>query len=404
MDETGKSSSPFFPGHPVPVEFFIGRDAQVRRILDRGAAQVAVGKPVSIFVEGEYGIGKSSLVTFTQRLAEREQKLLPIYVTLGGCKSMDDVATRIVESTLTSGGHESTKGEKLRHWLAKYVGEQELFGFKVNLQNLKADAPNFSSPQGMLSFFREALQRLEGEGVRGVFLVLDEINGIASDPAFSAFLKSLVDLNGVNAQPVPILLAICGTEDKRREMISRHEPVDRIFDIVHVDAMSKEEMDLFYVSTFKKVGMSVEGSAQIFLRLFSAGLPKIMQMLGDSAFWIDKDGVIDVADVLDAANATAEDVGRKFVDQQVYNALRSAQYQAILDIIGKQSPLSTSFFRADVMAGLTSGQKGVFDNFLRRMVDLNVIRRGDLSGEYVFNVLMVRYYIYLTAQRKASTQ
>ncbi|KXK15592.1 MAG: hypothetical protein UZ18_ATM001001557 [Armatimonadetes bacterium OLB18] len=400
VDEPTKSKSPFFPGQPVPVEFFVGRADQVNRILQRGAGQVASGKPVSIFVEGEYGIGKSSLVTFTQRLAEKKYKLLPIYVTLGGCKSMDDVAARTVECTLIAGGHESTRGEKLRNWLAKYVGEQGLFGFKINLQALKTDAPDFSSPQGMLAFFEEAVKRLSDEGVAGIFLVFDEINGIVGDPGFSMFLKSFVDENGVRREPVPLLLALCGTDDKRREMIQRHKPVDRIFDVIHVDAMSDSEMDEFFTSAFKSVGISVEPAALVLFRVFSAGLPKIMQMLGDSAYWIDRDANIDREDVGQAAFATAEDVGRKFVDQQVFNALRSEKYQAILDIIGQQAPLEMSFVRGDIMASLSDVQQKVFDNFLQRMRQLNVIRQGERKGEYVFNVLMVRYYIYITAQRR----
>lgn len=214
------------------------------------------------------------------------------------------------------------------------------------------------------------------------------------------FLKSFVDENGVRREPVPLLLALCGTDDKRREMIQRHKPVDRIFDVIHVDAMSDSEMDEFFTSAFKSVGISVEPGALVLFRVFSAGLPKIMQMLGDSAYWIDRDANIDREDVGQAAFATAEDVGRKFVDQQVFNALRSEKYQAILDIIGQQAPLEMSFVRGDIMASLSDVQQKVFDNFLQRMRQLNVIRQGERKGEYVFNVLMVRYYIYITAQRR----
>lgn len=142
-------------------------------------------------------------------------------------------------------------------------------------------------------------------------------------------------------------------------MIQRHKPVDRIFDVIHVDAMSDSEMDEFFTSAFKSVGISVEPGAPVLFRVFSAGLPKIMQMLGDSAYWIDRDANIDREDVGQAAFATAEDVGRKFVDQQVFNALRSEKYQAILDIIGQQAPLEMSFVCGDIMASFRCPAKGV---------------------------------------------
>jgi hypothetical protein len=49
-----KSQRPFYPGQPVPAEFFVGRRAQLEHILKRGVGQVARGKPIAMFVQGEY--------------------------------------------------------------------------------------------------------------------------------------------------------------------------------------------------------------------------------------------------------------------------------------------------------------------------------------------------------------
>jgi DNA-binding NtrC family response regulator len=65
-----KGRSPFYPDQPVPVEWFRGRKEQIQHILQRGVGQVAAGKPVTMFVEGEYGIGKSSIAAFAQWQAE----------------------------------------------------------------------------------------------------------------------------------------------------------------------------------------------------------------------------------------------------------------------------------------------------------------------------------------------
>ncbi|HLG17619.1 MAG TPA: hypothetical protein VJH03_24460 [Blastocatellia bacterium] len=54
--EINKGKSPFYPGQPVPVELFVGREAQLDRIMTRGVGQVAEGKPVAQYVQGEYGI------------------------------------------------------------------------------------------------------------------------------------------------------------------------------------------------------------------------------------------------------------------------------------------------------------------------------------------------------------
>lgn len=71
MSGNAKGKSPFYPGQPVPIELFVGRSAQIERVLTRGAGQVAEGKPTAVFIQGEYGIGKSSMAGCLQAMAEK---------------------------------------------------------------------------------------------------------------------------------------------------------------------------------------------------------------------------------------------------------------------------------------------------------------------------------------------
>jgi hypothetical protein len=54
-----------------------------------------------------------------------------------------------------------------------------------------------------------------------------------------------------------------------------------------------------------------------------------------------------------------------------------------------------SFIKSDVVAGLTESEKRKFNNFLQKMKKLKVLRSGDVQGEYIFNLRMVRFYIWL---------
>src|SRR5262249_11479309 len=117
MVEISKGKSPFYPGQPVPVELFAGRSDQIDRIVKRGVREVGEGKPVAFFVQGEYGIGKSSVASFVQWLAEKEYGLLSIYASLGGAKNLTDVATAILQATVRSGIFDARRTEKIRDWL-----------------------------------------------------------------------------------------------------------------------------------------------------------------------------------------------------------------------------------------------------------------------------------------------
>ena len=387
-----KGNSPFYPNHPVPPDFFVGRQSQLDRIMERGVRQVERGKMVPIFIQGEYGIGKTSLALGAQQAAQIGHNLHPIYCSLGGCRTLDDIVRAIFEATVRSRALDPSKTEKISNLFAKYIGKQNLFGvLTLNLDVLRADAPQLASPFGTLGFFESVRDRLE---VAGIFLVLDEINGMAKDPAFAHFIKGLVDTNGGAAKPVPLLLMLCGIEECRREMIQQHQPVDRIFDVIEVGPMTPEEAAQFFRDAFQSVNIVCDQDAAHHMARFSAGFPKIMQLIGDAAFWSDDAGHITLGDAAHAVLSAAQEVGTKYFDQQVLRTLKSEDYRSILRKIASGNPNRMSFTKAELEEGLTESEKGKLNNFLQKMKKLNVIRSGD-RGEYLFNVRMVRLYIWL---------
>jgi hypothetical protein len=312
---------------------------------------------------------------------------------LGGSESIDDVATRVLEATIRSGAFDASRNERIRNWLAKYIGEQSLFGVTLHAEILRKDAPSVA--MGMLPFLGEVYARLKDLGTRGVFLVLDEINGIADNPKFAHFIKSIVDTNALQKEPLPLFLLLCGVEERRRKMIAQHEPVGRIFDVIDIQAMSDLEMRDFFTKAYTSAQMTVDDRAMSILCKYSAGFPKIMHLIGDAAFWIDRDGKVDREDARLAVFAAAEDVGKKYVDQQVYKALRSADYRSILQKIVRMGPDVMTFKKADIVSELNDSEKKKFSNFLLKMKTLKVLQSGDVQGEYLFTVRMVRLYIWL---------
>ncbi|MCI0703273.1 MAG: ATP-binding protein [Planctomycetia bacterium] len=402
MTGEGKGRSPFNPGQPVPAELFTGRQQEIDRILQRGVGQTALGKPTAFFIQGEYGIGKSSIASFAQTIAERDHGLIGIYTTLGGVKTLDDLAASVLEATLHSGLYDPTWREQTRNWLAKYIGKQDLFGFSVNLEAIKVDAPQLASALQMLGFLREAHDRYaRARGGKGVFLVLDEINGIAPMPEFAQFVKSLIDSNALNREPVPLLLMLCGTEERRTQMIECHPPTDRLFDVVDIPPMSEAEMTDFFRKAFESVEMMADDDAMLVMTQAAAGFPKIMHSVGDSVFWRVTGKRVDHPTAIRGVIDASREVGRKFVDAQVYDAIQSKDYQSILKKLANDlGPFREEFTRKDLAAKLNDSEKRKLDNFLQKLKKLNVIKSLDTPGRYQFRIKMVQTYIWLRSFEK----
>jgi hypothetical protein len=397
MPET-KGKSPFYPGQPVPPELFTGRVTQLRRIKARGVDQVAAGKPVSMFVQGESGIGKSSVANFIRATAEKESGLHGIYVTLGRASSLEDVAAAILEGVVKSGSSVPQRVEAIRGWLSKYIKQAQLFGVTLNTDAMRKDASSIVTPAGLLGLLTETVKRLSGTGVRGIMLILDEINGISANPLFAHFLKDLIETNAANQPALPLLLMICGAEARRNDLIRNHPPVGRIFDVVAIDPMDDKEVRDFFKRAFESVHVEVSADAMDLLVFYSGGLPKIMHEIGDAAYYSDDDSRIDSADAFIAVGQAADEVGRKYVEPQVVDALKSRAYHSILEKVarlGKQT-----FTRDELADDLTPDEAKKLDHFLKRLKRLNVIRAGEVLGEYVFNVRLYQVYLSLKTIKK----
>lgn len=401
--EYSKAASPFYPDQPVPIELFVGRDNQVQRMMQRSAAAVAVGRQSATFIQGDYGIGKSSIARYVTFLAEREHSLHTIYVSLGGCRNLNELTDVILNATLTSGVYQKKLDEKLREWLANYIGGQELFGVKLNLSALKRDQPNLTSPFGLHAFLSEAFRRLSAAGIKGVSLVLDEINGLAETPEFPVFLKGFYEQAPGVADHLPLWLILCGTGERRSAMISSHQPVERIFDVVTIERMSDHEAGSFFQNSFQSVGIGMSESVLATLVRISAGLPKVMHVIGNEVYWQNTDTEIDDTDAIEGITRAAKEVGEKFFDRQVYQALRSSDYKQILKSIASLG-MEDVFTVQQLRDMLTQTQREKLSNFLTKMKKLHVLRPGEAKGQYVFEMKMVQVYLYLEYVKESASR
>ncbi|OHD57173.1 MAG: hypothetical protein A2Y33_09635 [Spirochaetes bacterium GWF1_51_8] len=397
-----KSRSPFYPGQPVPIEYFSGRTEIIVK-MERVINQVSHGKPQSVFISGEYGIGKTSLANYIRFISEEKFKLFGIHLLCGGVNNLNDLSVKLGDSIIKSGYKKNALG-KVRDMLAKYIGEQELFGIKIHLDKLKEDSEQIS--KNILPFLVDLFKRLSSgnDNFNGILLILDEINGIANNPDFAYFIKSFVDENAISLNPLPILLILCGIEERRKQLIHIHQPIERIFDIIEVNPMESNEVETFYINAFKSVGISIDKKALSMLTYYSGGYPKLMHIIGDNVFWIDKDNSISEDDVLLGVVNAANEFGRKFIDSQVFDALKSKNYQSILKKLTKELVSSAEFvffIKSDIEKLLTEPEKKTFHNFLQKMKKLNVLKEGSIRGEYAFNNKMIVMYIYMSTVKSS---
>ena len=391
-----KENSPFTPGSPVPVELFVGRSEQIEEIL-RYVRQAASGKQENVFLTGDRGIGKSSLASLLRDIVVTRDNMVGLHVFLGRASTLEEMVHHIFDQLL-----KETKGQTffddISHFFGKYVKEVGLFGLSVSFtppeQDLKELVRNF--PEAL----NNLLEELKNQ-TNGLFIVLDDINGLVEKEEFANWYKSFVDEVATHYKDFPVFIMLVGLPEKRDTLSDLQPSLMRIFRVVDIEKLSDEEVEHFLSQAFDKAGMKVELEAMEFMVRFSSGLPILMHEIGDATFWADADGVINEKDAIRGVLTAAENVGEKYLDPKVYRAIRSPRYRAILRKLGVVS-LSRNFKKSDVEARLNESEKKVFHNFLRRMRELGVIEKDMERGLGAYRFVNEIYPIYIRMESERS--
>ncbi|MBR6024924.1 MAG: hypothetical protein IK044_08250 [Methanobrevibacter sp.] len=128
---------------------------------------------------------------------------------------------------------------------------------------------------------------------------------------------------------------------------------------------------------------------------YSWGMPLIMQQIGDAVFWNSLDGTIDKDNTYSGIINAAVELGNKQIRNKL-NKIKSPYYTTILYKLGKNEKME--FTKSEVKEFLSSDENRVFDDFLKRMRDLEIIESigKENSGEYSFvNRLYFVYFLII---------
>jgi len=385
-------TSPFTPGQPVQIELFTGRQVEIERVLGK-VRQSSNGRLTCGFLTGERGIGKSSLASFIRVLAERDYGLLGLHTFLGGVSSLEVMVTKIFDILLKE-SLETPWHTKIFDLFKDNIKEVGLFGVSVGFKASKGEAAQLV--QGFIPALRKIVKSLSDEK-KGLLLILDDINGLASSSDFANWIKSTIDEIAASQKPIPLCLILVGIEERRISLIDLQQSLDRILDPIVIHPWNEDETKEFYSKSFKQVGIEIRDAALDLLSRYTGGLPTMAHEIGDAAFNIDTDNIIDFHDARKAVYGAAEIIGRKHLQPKVYNAIRSDAYKGILKKISMKGSLGFHFSRKNVMDYLNENEKKVFDNFLKKMKTLGVIT-GDPDGsrgDYVFTNQLHHVYFWL---------
>lgn len=385
--------SPFQPGHPVSPYYFKGRTKIVKKIL-RYLNKAEKGDVQHYFITGEKGMGKTSLARYVQDFVQ--DKMVGVYISNKGNHSLENLVKQILEELINSAPKDSIKS-KIKNIFGDYVESIEVkgnkFNFKLDEYASRDIVDNF------LYYLNKSYEELCTE--KGIFLIIDDINGLSESKEFVDWYKKFADSIEMKDYNIPLYILLAGYPEKFNSLVNQDECFSRIFHYNHIDYLNSKEITEFFQDTFDSVGIKCDDDSLKYMVTFSEGIPLMMQEIGDSVFWEVEENIVNKEYAIKGIVEAGRLIGKRQIKPVMDKSIRSKNYESILMKLGDKG--FDSFKKSDFEKFLSASEKKVFSKFLQRATELHILESigKEKSGEYKFsNRLYLVYFMILNLEKE----
>ena len=231
--------NPFRPQSLVHPGMFSGRYGEIR-IIQQSLTQTKHGNPAHFLIEGERGIGKSSLLLFLKQMATgnlgEEFNFLPVYIELNGSTGFGDIIHRI-QSALKS---ELLKRQDIKEHakaIWDFISKWEVLGIKYDKKEKIEDRY-----QLLENLANSLIKILEGVKSRldGILILIDEADKPSEEAGLGEFIKLFSErltFGGVEN----VLIGLAGLPSTMPKLKASHESSPRVFQTLTLQPLTEQE-------------------------------------------------------------------------------------------------------------------------------------------------------------------
>jgi len=400
--------NPFRPDKMMPPGMFCGRIDELR-FIDHCLLQTKKGNPQHFLIEGERGIGKSSLFLCGQYVAEGRIKTLETKETLDfivvnvSLLETDDYYT-ITRKIMAAFRVELMKRNAFKAFASAawdLINRFEGAGIRYDRE---AGKPEQAELLGCLQTDFVAAASKMDDVADGILLLIDEADKPPAGGNLGLICKMLTEeLSRRGCERVCIGLA--GLPHVISVLRDSHESSLRIFKTMELAPLERGEreqvLSIGLNEAIKKNGfeINITPEAKDQIADLSEGYPHFLQEFAYCAFEEDADNIIDADDVhksLFREHGSFDQLGRKFF-AQYYDAPSSDDYRKVLDTmaahgndwVGRTELIRESGLRANTV-----------DNGLRALKGKDIIVQSE-SRQGQYRLPTKSFAVWIKAKNRA---
>ena len=378
--------SPFQPGKPVSYNNLIGREVSAKKIL-RYAKQASQGDPQHFFLTGERGIGKTSLAQFTLNYVEKYLGSTGIYITNKSNDTLESFIDAVIEGFLNK-----LPNHMIKDTVKKLFGRVESLEIHKTKIKFKSGDKSEIIIRNFPFYIQDLINKINPE--EGVFLVVDDINGLSESKEFVDWYKGFADTIEVDKEiNLKLYILFAGYKEKFHNL-TLHEPsFGRIFHYENLETLSDLEIREFFIKNFEEYNISYSNKSLDNFVHYSQGIPLMMQQIGEYAFWTMKNNTIDEDTSFLSINHAANEIANKQLFRFI-TIIQDFHYESILMKLGKND--SFLFDKEKFGENLSEDELKRYDKFLENMILLDIIKKN--KNQFYFENRLCYAYILIKSK------
>jgi hypothetical protein len=325
--------------------------------------------------------------------------MVGVHVFNDGVHDIDSLIKQIVERLLNEIEKE-TWSNKIKNVFKDHIRTIDLFGTKIEFN---PDEKFVSHLKDNFPFVLNELV-INFEDRKGLFIIIDDINGLSETPDFANWYKSFVDTLSTNFRTeLPIAFILTTYPENAQKLYDYNPSFNRQFKHIDLEGLKNNEIEDFFKKTFNSIEIDVEEEAMDLMVRFSSGLPNMMQEIGNGVFWINNDNVINKDIALKGIIRAGNEIGVKYLQPALDNSVRSERYLTIFrelgnDFTSKDLAKEYTFRKRDFATKLDNKEQNAFGDFLSKAKELNIIEYASAPNTGVYKFTNNLYPIYFFIQ------
>ncbi len=389
--QTKLKFNPFRPNSIVTPGMFQGRINELLKAQDC-LFQTKHGNPQHLIIEGERGIGKSSLLFAIDALARGKVdfgnenfKFIVVNLELTSSMGHNDILRKIASALRTEISSQQKIKEAAKATI-DFLLNIEAMGIKFHKDGVsKVSTEPFEMVEEISTAIDQFFKTSKDE-VDGILFLLDEADKPESTANLGESIKLLTErLTKKGCDKVAVALA--GLPTLINKLKESHESSPRLFSIMTLEPLEPEERiavinkGLEEIKTKTGTTVTINTDAAEFLSELSEGYPHFLQQFAYSALEEDDDNKIDINDITKGAfkeHGALDQLGSKYF-YEMYNSINSDDYRTVLQAMA--SDHNNWLTRAEITekAGLrqTTVDNAIKSLKLRGTIIVNDSRKGE---------------------------